>query len=186
MELLSFAANPPDRITTRLNVELRLPTLFGRLTRLLSAHDRQEATLEKLREMCEALEIGRCPLPCQLEPPRLIAELTAELRSHFAAEESDAHFATIATQRPELLPRIVDLKTDHAGLLRALERIQLIAADENRWHELAEPVSRLIAVLNAHEEAEAELVQQFVLPDEVTPERLACRPPESLLANLPG
>jgi hypothetical protein len=167
MELLPSSAKPSNRSPSVARVEPRLPTLFGRLTELLSSHERQLTTLGKLREMCNALDV-RSQLPSELEPSRLLSDLRSELSPHFVAEESEGHFGMIARQRLDLLPRVLDLKLDHAGLLRDLAHAELLAADEN-WQDLSARVSDLTAALEAHEHAEAELVRQFLRPDEDLP-----------------
>ena len=144
------------------SLQPRIPSLFGRLTILLSSHERQLATLEKLREMCNAIEAGQSSLPAALEPNRLLSDLGCELSVHFAADESVAHFGTIARTRTDLLPRVVDLRADHAGLQRALARIELIATDPDRRTELPPLVSSLLVDLAAHEQAESELVEEFL------------------------
>jgi hypothetical protein len=146
-------------------VEPRLPTLFGRLSILLGLHERQLATLGNLREMCNAIEAGQLSLPGALEPNLLLSELGCGLSAHFANEESSAHFGTIVRTRADLLPRVVDLKADHAALLRTLARIELIATDTSRRAELPALVSGLLADLAAHERAEAELVEEFFSSD---------------------
>jgi hypothetical protein len=84
-----------------------------------------------------------------------------ELSAHFAIEESPAHLGVMARRRPDLLPLIVDLKADHAALLRALSRIEMAASEKSRWGELPALVSALCTDLDAHESAEAELVSTF-------------------------
>jgi iron-sulfur cluster repair protein YtfE (RIC family) len=152
----------------------RLPTLFGRLSILLDAHERHMATLESLRQMSDAIEIGQ-DLPAALAPSRLLGALQRELSSHFAAEEGRAHYRTIARTRTDLLPRVVDLKADHTGLLRTLSHIELIATDTGRWTELPALVSNLLGALADHERAEAELVEDFLSPGEDAPERSEVR-----------
>jgi iron-sulfur cluster repair protein YtfE (RIC family) len=144
------------------------------LSVLLDSHERHAATLESLREMGLAIEIGQA-LPAPLEPSRLLSQLERELSTHFAAEEGLAHYQTIALTRTDLLPRVVDLKADHAGLLRALAHIELIATAPSRWTELPPLVSSLLAALADHERAEADLVEEYLSSDEDVPARSEIR-----------
>jgi len=79
------------------------------------------------------------------------------------AEEGVAHFGAMAEERPELLPRIVELKTDHVMMLQAIADLTLIAGDPGRKRELPVPTLALMTRLRAHEKAEAELVREFML-----------------------
>jgi hypothetical protein len=168
MQRLPLSPTPSDSTKTR------LPSLFGRLSILLDAHERHAATLESLRQLCDAIQIGQT-IPASLEPRQLLRALRRELSSQFAAEEGQAHYRTIARSRTDLLPRMVDLKADHIALLRALSHIESIAADADRWGELPAHVSSLLTALADHERAEAELVEEFLSPSEDAPERSEVR-----------
>jgi hypothetical protein len=173
MRLLSNATTPSGSTKTR-SFEPRLPSLFGRLSILLDAHERHTATLDGIREMCNALEIGRT-LPESLEPNRLLSSLRRELSAHFAAEEGRAHYRTSTLTRTDLLPRMIDLKADHVCLLRALSHIEQVATDTDRWAELPALVSSWLSALADHEHAEAELVEAYLSPSEDVPERSEVR-----------
>jgi hypothetical protein len=157
---MSPSSNSPISFGTAKTRRRGLPTLFGRLSILLGSHERQTVTLENLRAMCNAIEAGQS-LPAALQPHRLLAELGCELSAHFSAEEGPAHFGTMARMRPDLLPRVVDLKADHARLQRALARVELLATDKDRLTELPPLVSALLAELGDHERAEGELMEEF-------------------------
>jgi Hemerythrin HHE cation binding domain len=144
--------------------ETPLPTLFGRLTMLLSEHEHLNAVQARLGAMCEALESGRTELPASLQPAKLIANLQGGLSRHFAAEETAAHFGAVTRERPALLPRIVELKADHVSMLKAIAGLALIAPDAARWGELVAPTRLLLTTLGEHEVLEAALVQQFMTP----------------------
>jgi hypothetical protein len=124
--------------------------------------------------MCNALAIGR-PLPESLEPARLLSSLRRELSAHFAAEEGRAHYRMSTLTRMDLLPRMIDLKADHVGLLRALSHLEQIATDAGRWDELPALVSSWLSALADHEHAEAELVEAYLSPSEDVPERSEIR-----------
>ena len=140
-----------------------LPTLFGRLTTLLSEHEHLADTQSKLQGMCEALERGQSELPGHLQPALLLFNLGA-LSRHFAAEETDAHFGAMARERPSLLPEIVELKAEHVGMLQAISGLALIASDKSRWGELVKPIRSFLTAIREHEALEAALVQQFLSP----------------------
>jgi hypothetical protein len=140
----------------------RLPTLFGRLTSILSDHQQLGKTVHGLQDLCNALDSGAERVPEKLNPGRMLGNLHAHLSRHFVAEEADAHFGLMARERPELLPQVVALKADHAAFLEEITRMLGLAADVVRWSELSDASRRLIARLAAHEQAEAELVERFL------------------------
>jgi hypothetical protein len=142
-----------------------LPTFFGRFTAVLSEHEQLGTTLRKLGEMSAALDAGQ-ELTAELEPTSLIAALQTELSKHFAAEEASGHFGTVASDCPGLLPKIVELKADHGAMLAATRDLAVIAADENRRHELVAPVLQLTRRLQAHEAEESELLREYLQQDQ--------------------
>jgi hypothetical protein len=139
-----------------------LPTFFGRLTTVLSEHEHLRDTLRSFARMCSALEAGQLALPQELQPLPLIQALRAELSTHFEAEESRAHFGTMAQERPDLLPQIVELKSEHRTMLETVRNLALAVEDPARWSELPAPARGLRAMLRAHEQAEAELVRKYI------------------------
>lgn len=139
-----------------------LPTFFGRLTTVLSEHEHLRETLRSLATLCSALEGGQMTLPSELEPRSLMQTLSTELSTHFEAEESHAHFGTMAQERPDLLPGIVDLKTEHRAILEAVRNLAWVVEDSARWGELPVPARALIAKLRSHEQDEAELVRGYI------------------------
>jgi hypothetical protein len=161
MQTASSSAAPSGGIAGVRSTERHLPSLFGRLTNFLDARERHTRILEKLREMAEAIEAGQSPLPAELEPGPLLLELRWELAMHFDAEESELHFGTMAREQPEVLPRIVDLKADHAAMLEDLLRLEAIAHMPTRWAELPTSVARFTAAFSEHEQEETQLVEQF-------------------------
>jgi hypothetical protein len=139
-----------------------LPMFFGRLTTVLSEHEHLRDTLRGLAAICSAIDAGHTALPPEFEPRRLIHALHGELSTHFEAEESRAHFGTMAQERPELLPEIVELKSDHRTMLETVRTLALAAENPARWGELPASARRLRAKLRAHEQAEAELVRRYI------------------------
>src|SRR4051812_21890099 len=144
-----------------MSIATPFPDFFGRLTTVRSQHEHLGVTLRSLDSTCDALEIGRTSLPVELTPQVLLTALRDDLGQHFEAEESEGHFGTMAREEPRLLPGIVDLKGDHAGMLDAIDGLLLVSSDESRWLELVVPVRRLIRALRAHEKAEALLLQEY-------------------------
>jgi hypothetical protein len=157
----ALPAEPTPRLAPR-----RLPNLFGRLTSILSDHQQLGRTLRGLVDLCNALDSGVERVPEKLNPGRMLGNLHAHLSRHFVAEEADGHFGLMAREQPELLPRVVALKADHAAFLEEIARMLGLAADIALWSELSEATRRLIARLEAHEQAEAELVERFLLTAE--------------------
>ena len=139
-----------------------LPTVFGRLSTILTGHEQLSKTLEQVTELCSAIEVGRDPLSVELDPRRVLGTLSSELFRHFEAEESAAHFGTVAEERPDLLAEIVELKAEHRAMLETMKDLAWIAEDPARWSELPSPALALVERLRAHERAEAELVRGFI------------------------
>lgn len=139
-----------------------LPTFFGRLTNVLSEHEHLRDTLKNLATLCSALEAGQTALPPELEPRTLVQALRVELATHFEAEEGRAHFGTMAQERPDLLPQIVERKAEHRSMLDTVRDLALAVEDTARWSELPAPARDLSASLRRHEQAEAELVRRYI------------------------
>jgi hypothetical protein len=136
----------------------RFSEFFGRVPLLLSERKRFAAVQESLRELCRALEAGIIPPPAGLDPVLLVNELGLVLADHFEAAERSLE--RVATHRPDLLPAVVDLRTDHTMLAGSMADLRLLAADRERWTELPRRIASLLAVLAAHREAEATLVSR--------------------------
>lgn len=146
-----------------------LPTLFGRLTTVYTGHEHLGATLGRLRQMCAALAADQSTaLESDLAPDPLIADFLRDLSQHFAAEETEGYFGTVVAERPLFQHRILELRAEHAAMLRALSELRVIAADRRRWNEIAIPMSRLIGQLQAHERTETALLQEYFLQDDGT------------------
>lgn len=138
-----------------------LPTLFGRFTAILKDHEHLGVTLRQLQKMCALLQTAEPALPTDLSPQRLFHELLADLKDHFAAEESAAYFGTVAEESPALASRIAALKWEHLSLLATVEKLLASAEDRDGWAELLAPTERLVAQLAQHERSEAVLLRQF-------------------------
>jgi len=137
-----------------------LPSLFGRFTAILQDHENLGTTLKQLRAMCLSLETLQF-LPATFAPRDLLEGLRADLSGHFAAEEADAYFGTIALEAPLLATRIGQLKNEHTAMLSAAASLCRVAADAGRAAELCEATRRLIAELEQHERAESLLLREL-------------------------
>ena len=141
-------------------------TRLRRFTAISGDHERLSVRLRRLHQLCTALESEKPEIGPELDPVTLLAELLAALTRHFAIEETDAYFGAIVSERPSVQHKIAELKLEHTAMLRVLVELGLIAEDDGRWKELAVPLLRLIAQLQAHEHNENELLQEFMLRDE--------------------
>jgi hypothetical protein len=139
-----------------------LPTLFGRLTSLECEHEHLRTHLERVRALCAALS-GRIdtPLPSDEERLRLIVEWQTQLSRHFEAEESPRYFGTLVADRPELIPRIGELRADHAAMLDSLRLLTTLAKEAIESRAFAVRALHLIEQLERHERAESELMREF-------------------------
>lgn len=139
----------------------RTPAFFGRMPLLMSEQKRLAALLDSLRELGLVLEVGAAALPARLDPPKLVDELARVLSEHFADAEDCLR---TAAQRHDLLPAVVDLRSDHAALSESLADLRLLAGDQARWTELPSRIASLLRKLAAHREVEAALVQEAARP----------------------
>jgi hypothetical protein len=143
--------------------------MFGRYTAILSEHEHLGTTLRRLGDMCTALEAREgAPPPPGLEPARLIGAFISELSEHFAAEEADGYFGTMARERPALASTIAELEAEHARMLETLRELLAAAGDQRRAAFVAHGVRRIIHQLRAHEHRETRVMQGFILQDEGT------------------
>lgn len=137
-----------------------MPSMFGRFTAIIQDHAHLGTTLKQLRSMCAALE-AEVPLPTPASPQRLLEDLRADLSAHFAAEEAEAYFGTIAEEAPALATRIDQLIGEHATMLGVLVELCRAATDAERLLELAHSTRRLIGQLEQHERAESLLLREL-------------------------
>jgi hemerythrin len=111
--------------------------------------------------MCAALE-AEAPLPASLAPLELLEDLASDLSRHFAAEEADAYFGTIAEEAPLLATRIAQLTTEHATMLGAIADLCRFADDTARHRELSRAARELVAQLERHERDESLLLRELL------------------------
>ncbi len=140
-----------------------LPFLFGRFTAILQDHEHLGTTLKRLRAMCVALDAPNPNLHA-LEPTRLLQDLQTALSEHFAAEEADAYFGTIADEAPALATGIAQLKAEHAAMLAALSTLCRLASGAELVTELSLATRQLITDLERHERAESLLLRSLFAP----------------------
>lgn len=140
-----------------------LPTLFGRFTAILKDHDHLSVTLRLLQRMCGALEAEH--VPSELSPPLLFRALLADLREHFAAEESADYFGTVVEEAPALAPQIAALKWEHLQFLATVEKLLGSAESHDDWPSLVQPTKQLVAELAQHERLESALLRQLFSPE---------------------
>jgi hypothetical protein len=65
----------------------------------------------------------------------------------------------VASRRCDLLPAVVDIRTDHAALSHALSDLRVVAADPARWEELPVRIRGLLAKVESHRQVEAALAE---------------------------
>jgi len=135
----------------------RSPAFFGRMPVLLSEQKRCAALIDALGDLCAALEVGSGPLSARLDPPPLIEELARVLTEHFQGAEDC--LMVVAKRRPDLLPAVVDMRSDHAALSESLTDLRLLVADQARWVELPLRIGSVLQRLTVHREAEAGLIR---------------------------
>lgn len=141
-----------------------LPSMFGRFSAILKDHDHLGITLKRLRKMCATLEAGAPELSPELLPASLFDELYADLKAHFASEESKEYFGTVIGEAPMLAPQIALLEWEHQSLLATVELLLDISNDEARWSTLPPPTRELVADLERHERAESTLLRELFFP----------------------
>ncbi|HEX2873422.1 MAG TPA: hemerythrin domain-containing protein [Polyangiaceae bacterium] len=140
-----------------------LPFLFGRFTAILQDHEHLGTTLKRLRAMCAALD-AQNPTLTSLEPVSLLQDLQMDLSEHFAAEEADSYFGTIADEAPALAPGIDQLRAEHTAMLAALTTLCRLASDAADAAELSLATRQLISDLERHERAESSLLRSLFVP----------------------
>lgn len=141
-----------------------LPSLFGRFTAILKAHDHIGTTTRHLRSMCAALDAELETLPPELTPERLCAKLRANLAAHFAAEESLDYFGVVVDEAPSLASRIGSLKQEHAAMLSAADALCELARERREWGLLVDSARKLVAELERHERSESMLLCTLFFP----------------------
>jgi hypothetical protein len=87
-------------------MSLSIPALFGRITAVQRDHTALLESMDRLRHLQAALnELDQDP-PAQ--PLPLIQDFALPLYAHFSAEESDACFGALVSERPSMSSRVDD------------------------------------------------------------------------------
>ena len=143
------------------------PTLFGRITAVQRDHTTLLETIARLRDLQSTLsELDDCS---PIRPLHLIQDFALQLYSHFAAEEGDAYFGALISERPSLRPRVESLRADHEHIVRALAHIPVRAAGGTTGREISALLGATLDFLQAHERRENLLMQDYLLRDEGAP-----------------
>jgi hypothetical protein len=142
-----------------------LPSLFGRFTAISDEHEHLLTTLRRLADICTAIDSDERELVTELQPRRVIAELSTYLQHHFQIEEAPEYFGAVAAERPALVTRIADLRAEHTALLERAARVQSLG-DEWLWQDFAPAARELIEALRAHERLESALLDEFFSRDD--------------------
>jgi iron-sulfur cluster repair protein YtfE (RIC family) len=138
------------------------PSLFGRFTAVMQGHAQLGHTLRDLREMSQVLAQGRANLPAELGPVALLAALRSELEEHFAMEEAEGYFGTIALERTDLSGAVASLIAEHAKLLEKLGRLEVHARDAAAHPQLATLTLALLEDLAKHERSESSVMAEYL------------------------
>jgi iron-sulfur cluster repair protein YtfE (RIC family) len=96
----------------------------------------------------------------------LIERCTDELIEHFATEEADGYFGTLATDCPRLASAVVRLEVEHEEMRREIKEIRALAGRSGSATEAGRRIGALIGRLQIHEHAENVLLQEFYLADD--------------------
>jgi hypothetical protein len=131
---------------------------------VLDDHVDLDKMVTRLRAVCRALHEGRTLV--EPEPAMLIEEFESQLIPHFAAEQAEEYFGSLVTEQPRLLRRVERLQAEHAELAEALERLMEFARSDDRGPGLGGRLGQFLDWFEAHEHAENELMQEFLLLDE--------------------
>lgn len=140
--------------------------------RIRNAHDNPAAELERLRYVADRLRLmASCP-PDVLPHGRWLEIVDHELNEfanvlfrHFAHEEDGGYFAELLLECPSFESRVRSLAREHDVVTDDVEQI-LNAVCSAAPRPLIE--ARIVGLLNrieAHEEAENEIVQEALLVD---------------------
>lgn len=144
-----------------------IPTLFGRATTVLGQHATLHVLLDRLRDACGSVADG-CSEP-GVDRRRLIEELHEKLRIHFAAEEDEGYFGMVVSASPALSGQVTRLREEHEEFLSVVQRLLALAEAAPDREAFTDTLRGFLERFNAHERAENQLLQEFLLRDEGTP-----------------
>lgn len=144
-----------------------LPTLFGRATAVLGEHPTLHRTLDRLTELRDVL--GGDEAPPIVERVRIIDELTARMRAHFEAEETE-YFATLVSACPGFRSRVSRLTREHDEFLRAVEWLRDAFEQDAEHEEVGARLSSFIDSFTRHEADETMLLHEFLIREDAAAE----------------
>lgn len=138
--------------------------MFGRATAFLEEHKNLRETLDRLQSYC--ILLGHAQVAEELDPQHLLEQLRGLMVDHFAGEEADDYFGTLRREAPWMFERLERLEGEHWELVQVVGELQRVAQSVDRRAELIDGLARLLERLDAHERAEASLVQGFFSSEE--------------------
>jgi hypothetical protein len=133
-----------------------LPSLFGRVTSVLTDHARLKGTVQELRAACS---LSSAATRDSLHG--LTVGFVVLLREHFSAEESDGNFGEICRQRPDLDRIVVLRRLEHDQMRSILDDLER-SGPRLDVSDLATVVIGLLHLLERHEAEESALMRHFV------------------------
>ena len=140
------------------------PTLFGRPEAVQSGDGALRLTIVELRSVCDALRDS--DVRAGATARRLLSDFSAELFVYFDAEEGDDYFETMVMDCPHLKGQVDRLQAAHDVLRDSAGSLQQLASCGGPEALLADAIGDLVDDFEQHENAENELLQQFLLTDE--------------------
>jgi hypothetical protein len=126
-------------------------TLKGDIERLRSAARSRPEHMPDERWRAMALEETR--------------KLRDTLRSHFRLEETDGYLEAVIEKRPGLMRSIRKLEEQHKQILSDLERIEEACRKKASVEEIERLALRGLDLLQKHEAAESDLIQEALGSD---------------------
>lgn len=142
--------------------DVGVPTLFERLVAILGEHRIAMLVLHRLERECSFLgaegDVARDPAVLF----EFVKSWRSELTHQFAAEESDAYFGIIATDRPALCECVDGLKQEHAAILAELGEL-LSRAESCGPIDVKQRIRTVARQLRHHEAAERALLHAFLI-----------------------
>jgi hypothetical protein len=96
--------------------------------------------------------------------PKLLQELRAHLKQHFAEEDEGGVLEEALSRLPRLAPEFSVVERQHAPLLRQMDELAQKAQNGgltlDQWRSLADEFGRFVYALRAHEAAENRIVDE--------------------------
>jgi hypothetical protein len=134
------------------------PSLFGRPASVLAESLGLRLSVLELRRVCVSL-MGRTPRAF-VEADSGLADLFSRLSIYFDIAENDAYFQAMTLECPGLRDRANALGREHEDLKCSVGSLRDLAWSANATR-LAKHIGSVLDRLQQHENAEAELLQDF-------------------------